>query len=75
MKEECKKVKKKKERNKGDRSYSERVRDKWFCWAFKSGFLQLICQASLIFKSNLALALSIILKQRDLWVKACFGGV
>ena len=27
-------------------------------------FLQLICKASLIFKSNLELALSIILKQR-----------
>ena len=46
---------KKKKKNKGDRSYSERVRDKWFCWAFKSGFLQLICKASLIFKSNLEL--------------------
>ena len=33
-----------------------------FC-AFKLGFLQLICKASLIFKLNLALALSIILKQ------------
>ena len=39
---------KKKERgSKGDGSYSERVRNKWFCSAFKSGFLQLICQASL----------------------------
>ena len=60
------KKKKKKKRNKGDRSYSERVRDKWFCWAFKSGFLQLICKASLIFKSNLELALSIILKEKEL---------
>ena len=46
---------KKKKKNKGDGSYSERVRDKWFCWAFKSGFLLLICKASLIFKSNLEL--------------------
>ena len=35
--------------------------------AFKLGFLQLICKASLIFKSNLELALSIILKQRELY--------
>ena len=31
------------------------------------GFLKLICKASLIFKSNLELALSIILKQRELY--------
>ena len=55
------------ERSKGNRSYSERVRAKWFCCAFKLGFLQLICKASLIFKSNLELALSIILKQRELY--------
>ena len=61
------KTKTKKRQNKGDGSYSARVRDKWFCWAFKLGFLQLICKASLIFKSNLELALSIILKQRELY--------
>ena len=55
------------ERSKGNRRYSERVRAKWFCYAFKLGFLQLICKASLIFKSNLELALSIILKQRELY--------
>ena len=55
------------ERSKGNRSYSERVRTKWFCCAFKLGFLQLICKASLIFKSNLELALLIILKQRELY--------
>ena len=55
------------ERSKGNRSFSERVRAKWFCCAFKLGFLQLICKASLIFKSNLELALSIILKQRELY--------
>ena len=53
------------ERSKGNRSYSERVRAKWFCCTFKLGFLQLICKASLIFKSNLELALLIILKQRE----------
>ena len=55
------------ERSRGNRKYSERVRAKWFCYAFKLGFLQLICKASLIFKSNLELALSIILKQRELY--------
>ena len=63
MKEKRKK-KKKKKKNKWGRSYSERVRDKWFCIVFKLGFLQLICKASLIFQSNLELALSIILKER-----------
>ena len=69
MKEKCKKTMKEKqtktERTKGNRSYSERVRAKWFCCAFKLGFLQLICKASLIFKLNLELALSIISKQRE----------
>ena len=55
------------ERSNGNSSYSERVRAKLFCCAFKLGFLQLICKASLIFKSNLELALSIILKQRELY--------
>ena len=55
------------ERSTGDRSYSKRVRAKWFCCAVKLGFLQLISKASLIFKSNLELAFSIILKQRELY--------
>ena len=56
------------ERNKGfDANYSESVGAKRFCCAFKLGFLQLICKASLIFKSNLELALSIILKKRELY--------
>ena len=55
------------ERSKGNRSYSERVRAKLFCCAFKLGFLQLICKASLIFKSNLELVLPILLKQRELY--------
>ena len=45
----------------------ESVRAKWFCCAFKLGFLQLISKASLIFKSNLELALWIILKQREIY--------
>ena len=65
MKEKRKK-KTKTEKNKGDKIYSERVKAKWFCCAFKLGFLQLIYKASLIFKSNLELALSITLKEREL---------
>ena len=52
---------------KGNGIYNERERAKWFCCAFKLGFLQLICKASLIFKSNLELALSIILKEWELY--------
>ena len=70
MKERRKKENRKKqtkaEKNKGNRSYIERVRAKWFCCAFKLGFLQLLCKTSLIFKSNVELALSILLKQREL---------
>ena len=64
---ETQKKKTKTEKNKGDKSYSERVRAKWFCCAFKLGFLQLICKASLILRLNLGLALSIILKERELY--------
>ena len=72
MKEKCKNkketaAKQKQKRTKEDRSYSERARTKWVCSAFNLSFLQLICKASLIFKSNLELALSIILKQRELY--------
>ena len=41
-------------------SYNESVKGKWFCCAVRLGFVQLI------FKSNLELALSIILKEREL---------
>ena len=41
--------------------------DKRFCFTFKLGFLQLTCEASLIVKSNLQLALSIISSQRELY--------
>ena len=53
------------EKSKGNRNYSERVRAKSFCCTFKLAFLHLICKVSLIFKSNLGLALPIILKQRE----------
>ena len=52
------------EKNKGDKSYSEKMITKWFFCVFKLGFLQLICKAFLIFKSNLELTLSIISKER-----------
>ena len=52
------------EKNNGDKSYSESVRAKLFCCAFKLGLLQLIRKVFLIFKSNLDL--SIILKEREL---------
>ena len=61
------KRKTKAERSKVNRSYSERVKVKWFCCASKLGFLQLICKASLIFRLNLELALWIVLKQRELY--------
>ena len=67
MKEKHKKTKTKTEKNKGDKGYGEKVRAKWFCCAFKLGFLQLKCKVSLIFKSNLELALSIILKEGELY--------
>ena len=52
------------------------VRAKWFFCAFKLGFFKLICNASLIFKSDLELALSIIFKtKRIIWAKACSGAV
>ena len=52
------------ERSKGNRSYSERVGAEWFCCKVNISFFQLICKASLMFKSNLELDLSFILKQR-----------
>ena len=48
-------------------SYSENVRAKWFCYTFKLGFVQLMRKASLIFKLNLELPLSIILRERELY--------
>ena len=66
MKEKRKKQNKDR-KEQGDESYSERVRAKWFCCTFELSFLQLIYKASLIFKSNLELALSSILKERKLY--------
>ena len=66
MKEKGNKNKDRK-KQRDDASFSKGVGAKWFCCAFKLGFLQLICKVSLIFKSNLKLALSIILKERELY--------
>ena len=66
MKEKGKK-KKTKKKQRGDASYGGSVRAKWFFWAFKLGFVQLMYKAFLIFKSNLELGLSIILKERELY--------
>ena len=57
------------ERSKGvaQASYRDSVRAKWFCCVFKLGFVQLIRKASLIFKPNLKLPLSIILKEIELY--------
>ena len=68
-KDEREKEKTKTKRKKGDPSYSENARGKWFCCAFKLlGFLQLMCKASLIFKLNWKLDWSIILKERELYM-------
>ena len=61
-KKQTSKQAKKTENKKGDKSYSEWVRAKRYCCALNLGFLQLICKASLICKSNLELALSIIIR-------------
>ena len=68
MKEKWRKTKKTNEDRKEQRGTEAIVRG----WELNDfvvhlGFLQLICKASLIFKSNLELALSIILKQRELY--------
>ena len=60
-------TKERQKRTEQGRNYTERVTAKLFFCAFKLGFLQLICKASLSFKSNLELVLSIILKQRELY--------
>ena len=60
MKQKSKKEKKNRDRKeqRDDASFNKRVRVKWFFCTFKIGFLQLICKDSLVFKSNLKVALS-----------------
>ena len=65
---DTKKHKKEKEKkNKVEGSYNERVTDKSFGWAFKLGFIQVICKTCLIFKSDLELFWSTVLKERELY--------
>ena len=69
MKENCRKQQKKnKQRRKGVRG-AEAIVKGWEQNDFvvHLSFLQLICKASLTFKSNLELALPIILKERELY--------
>ena len=63
--DERERIKKNRKEQRSDASYSESVRVKWFCCTFKLGFLQLICRASLNFKTNLELALLIISIKKD----------
>ena len=71
MKEKCNKQQKRnKKKQKGKRGREAIVKGcelNDFGGAFRLGFLQLICKVSLIFKSNLELAWSFILKQRELY--------
>ena len=53
-------------RRNGKTKAKNKNKNKRFCCTFKLGFLQLICKTSLIFKSNLQLALSMILKETEL---------
>ena len=65
MKKKLTQKNKDRKQQRSDKSYNESMRGKWFCCAINVGFLQLICKTSLIFKSNLELALSITLKERE----------
>ena len=61
MKEKAKKTDRKNQED--GASYSEKVKAIWFCCAFKLGFVQLMCKACLISKTNLELDLSMIFKE------------
>ena len=65
---------KKKERQKRTRGTKAIVKG-WevSCFLVCLSFLQLICKASLIFKLNLKLSLSIILKERELYESMDFA--
>ena len=68
--------KERQKRARGDRSYNERVRAKSICCAFKLGFLQLICKASLIFEVEYRVSfINYVKTKRIILVKACCGEV
>ena len=54
------------------RSYSEKVRAKWFWCAFNLGFLQLICKDSLSFSVSFT---NFFEAKRIIWAKACCCGL
>ena len=56
----------------GSRSYSEKVRAKWFWCAFNLGFLQLICKDSLSFSVSFT---NFFEAKRIIWAKACCCGL
>ena len=56
----------------GGRSYSEKVRAKWFWCAFNLGFLQLICKDSLSFSVSFT---NFFEAKRIIWAKACCCGL
>ena len=81
MKEKCKNNNNKDRKEQGggggegDREVSERVRAKWFCCAFKLGFIQLISKASLIFNTNFLSPVSFISYFKTENWKVCCSGV
>ena len=58
---------KQRKKEQGEQKLQKKGENKWFCWEFQLGFFQLICKAPVILKWNLELALSIILKERELY--------
>ena len=69
---ETQKTKSKKQRQKWKKEVTQAIGKgegymAWICCAFKVGFLEIICKASLIFKLDLQLVLSIVLKERELY--------
>ena len=68
MKEKMEKKRGQKETMGWRKQYWKSVRGKWFCQAFKLGFVQRICKTSLTFKSNLKWVFSIILKEKELYL-------
>ena len=67
MKEKRKEKKQRKKRTRGMEAIAKGWEIKDFVERLSLVFSNLICKASLIFKSNIELALSIILKERELY--------
>ena len=67
MKEKRKEKKQRKKRTRGMEAIAKGWEKKDFVERLSLVFSNLICKSSLIFKSNIELALSIILKERELY--------